>query len=837
MHVPPESVQGRQPDSQQASPKPQFAMPHESPESVEGVEGVKTKVSPLTWLRPRSVRAKIISLLMAPVICLMALWAFVAVTTVQHSSHLTRPQKTDARLLAQSRDVVTAAQAERSAALRYVSRPRADLLSVFIARAKDTDAALRNGLPSDIHALEPHLHARFDQFSKAAEHVPETRSQIKAFGARAPGDATRSQSVAKPRATVAASAARWADVYRSYTAVIEQGLAVGDVLTKATGNPRAARVAPEVPRAREMIARETLILDVARANGGLNSEQHRAFIASVVSQRLLLSAAADDVRPAAPGVVPVRAYQALGACEDSVRSAGPLPRVNCLSTASAWTNTVTPVTTALLRLESGADATATGREDGIPDSALGSSGSLVLLGLCGILLSLLISVRIGRDLIADLVGLRMAAAEVAERSLPQAMRQLDAGNKVDIDAEAPLQRHGNDEVGQIRSALNALHREALLLAYERASLKDAAQRAAVAKSVSDVYVNLARRSQLLLQQQFEVLDGLQRAAQDPNLMEDLFRLDHLTARMRRHTENLIILSGATPPRWWSEPVSLLSLLRAALSEVNDYPRVELLDIPERHLLGSAVADLSHLIAELLENALTYSPPTTTVQVRAERLATGVALTVEDRGLGMSHGRMAQANLRVQDPAAVNLMNTSQLGLFVVNRLARRTGVKVRLDNSAHYGVRATVLIPQTLLRARTGPVPRSSKAHPPHARRTRPGLPSLPPQPSMPAPHETAGPVSSPAPLPQRVRQAHLVPQLRTDPPPPSPQASRHDLPVETHRSPTAAQATITALESGWLRGRRAVRAVAVPADEAACPPEQAVARTQGGAPADRNTQ
>ncbi|MEU3462934.1 ATP-binding protein [Streptomyces sp. NPDC006733] len=761
----------------------------------------KLKFYELPWIRPRSVRAKIISLLMVPIICLMALWAFVTVITVQTASDLTRSQKINADLLAQSRNVVAAAQAERATALSYLAAPSREAHATFISRAKDTDAAIRGGLRVNTLDPRPNAAQRLDHLRKAAGSLTALRARVEASGERQTAGGNRPG----PRrgSTVEdATAARWADTYSSYTAVVDQGFSVSELLVAEIENYAVALVPMEILQAREMVSRESLILIVARDKGSMNDQLHREFLASVSTQRFLLNTSAGDLKPTDRDPRTELAYQALRTCEDAVSAAG--PRAGCSASRQGWEKTVQPVMTALLGLESQAGVQPQDQKDSLDNEVRSDSEVMIFLGLGGVLLSLLVTVRIGRGLMTDLASLRMTAAELAESSLPRALRRLDAGERVSIDVEAPIQRHGRDEIGQIRSALNALHRGVLHLAFERASLKEAVHRADIAKSVSDVYVSLARRSQPLLQQQFEVLDGLQRSTQDPHMLGELFRLDHLTARMRRHTENLIILSGSTPPRWWSEPVSLLSLLRAALAEVHDYPRVEMHDVPAHYLAGSAVADLSHLIAELLENALTFSPPTTMVRMRAEMLASGLSLKIEDQGLGMSQETMLQANRRVQEPPEDSLTGGGQLGLFVVNRLARRAGVKVRIGNSAQHGVTATVLIPRTLLRTQTRATPASVTPDPPSPspRPPRPSHPDpLPPPPDPPLQSETASTAGSGGSLPRRVRQTNLVPELLNAPGRPLSPASGLEA---GPRSPSAARATIVALQRGWQRGRGA---------------------------------
>ncbi|WP_377273981.1 sensor histidine kinase [Peterkaempfera sp. SMS 1(5)a] len=192
---------------------------------------------------------------------------------------------------------------------------------------------------------------------------------------------------------------------------------------------------------------------------------------------------------------------------------------------------------------------------------------------------------------------------------------------------------------------------------------------------------------------------MERRTEDPAELADLFRLDHLTTRMRRHAEGLIILSGAAPGRAWRRPVPLLDVVRAAVSEVEDYARVEVHRMPHVSVAGPAVADLTHLVAELVENATAFSPPHTRVHVRGEQVGNGYAVEIEDRGLGMGADAMADANRRIEAAQQLDLFDSDRLGLFVVSRLARRQSVRVSLRPSAYGGTTAVVLLPTTLLEA------------------------------------------------------------------------------------------------------------------------------------------
>ena len=208
-------------------------------------------------------------------------------------------------------------------------------------------------------------------------------------------------------------------------------------------------------------------------------------------------------------------------------------------------------------------------------------------------------------------------------------------------AEAPTLRVGDDEIGQVGQAFDAVRQTAIASAVEEAELR---------QGVNDVFRNLARRNQSLLQRQLTALDQMERRATDPEALDDLFKLDHLTTRMRRHAEGLIILSGAPPGRGWSAPVRIIDVLRGAVSEVEDYARVQVSTQSKAALSGSAVTDVIHLLAELIENATSLSPPYTQVRVSGESAGNGFAIEIEDRGLGMTTGAAGRAERPAHEPA-------------------------------------------------------------------------------------------------------------------------------------------------------------------------------------------
>jgi hypothetical protein len=217
------------------------------------------------------------------------------------------------------------------------------------------------------------------------------------------------------------------------------------------------------------------------------------------------------------------------------------------------------------------------------------------------------------------------------------------------------------------------------------------------KGVSGVFVNLARRTQVLLHRQLTLLDAMERRTPAGEELADLFRLDHMTTRMRRHAEGLVILSGAAPSRQWRKPIPLIDVTRAAVAEVENFERVEVRRLPRLSVAGSAVADVTHLLAELVENATVFSPPNTTVHIHGQLVANGFALEIDDRGLGMAPDALLDANLRLGGAPEFELSDTARLGLFVVSRLAQRQGIRVSLRHSPYGGITAVVLIPSALL--------------------------------------------------------------------------------------------------------------------------------------------
>ncbi|MFC7646093.1 sensor histidine kinase [Streptosporangium lutulentum] len=312
------------------------------------------------------------------------------------------------------------------------------------------------------------------------------------------------------------------------------------------------------------------------------------------------------------------------------------------------------------------------------------------LGLVAVVASLLISYRVGSGLTRELAGLRRSAIDLAEVRLPRVMEKLRRGEKVDVNAEAPpLEPLGSTaEVLDVAAAFDSVQHRAVDAAVEQARLRE---------GVGQAFRNLARRSQSLLQRQLKMLDGMQKQAEDPEALENLFRLDHLTTRMRRHAEGLVILSGGASGRRWRSSVPMEDVLRGAAAQVENYARVRIYSMEGVTVVGNAAADMMHLFAEIIENATVFSPPGSQVSVQGGVVGRGFAIEIEDRGLGLSPERLAAINERLASPPEFDPAETDRLGFAVVGLLASRYGVEVKLRVSPYGGTGVVVVLPTELL--------------------------------------------------------------------------------------------------------------------------------------------
>jgi len=339
----------------------------------------------------------------------------------------------------------------------------------------------------------------------------------------------------------------------------------------------------------------------------------------------------------------------------------------------------------LLALAVALRAALAGRSVAHSHAILISYGLLGVAGLVAIAVAVAATGSFGRRLSRDLAALAAAAEQLAGR--PVATRP---GRLPDPRADAAIlaAATATTEVAAAATAIASLRQRAAAATASESGLRD---------GLRQVFVSLAKRNQSLLQRQLRLIDTLEQKAADPAALADLFALDHLTTRMRRHAESLAILSGAAPGRSWREPVPVIDVIRAAIAEVEDYRRVSVLTAAEDAVVGPAVADMIHLLAELIENATLYSPSGTRVEIRAGRVANGFAIEIDDRGLGIEPDQLREINQQLASPPDFDLADADRLGLFVGAKLAAKHGVRVSLRPSPYGGTSAITLLPNSIV--------------------------------------------------------------------------------------------------------------------------------------------
>ncbi|MFI6354711.1 nitrate- and nitrite sensing domain-containing protein [Streptomyces sp. NPDC050743] len=324
------------------------------------------------------------------------------------------------------------------------------------------------------------------------------------------------------------------------------------------------------------------------------------------------------------------------------------------------------------------------------------TGAVVVIAL---LLAFILAGAVARQMSRSMRQLRNAAFGIAEQRLPMLVDQLSRTDPGRVDTRvAPIPITTKDEIGEVARAFDQVHREAVRLASEQALLRG---------NINAIFTNLSRRNQSLIEGQLTLITDLENNEADPDQLENLFKLDHLATRMRRNGENLLVLAGEEPGRRWDQPVPLIDVLRAASSEVEQYERIELSGVPEAEIHGRAVTDLVHLLAELLENATTFSSPQTKVRVTATRLPDGrVMIEIHDKGIGLTAEDFADINHKLANPPTVDAAISQRMGLFVVGRLSDRHGIRVQLRPSGEQaGTTSLVMLPDAITHGGGGEVP------------------------------------------------------------------------------------------------------------------------------------
>jgi signal transduction histidine kinase len=793
-----------------------------------------------------SIRSKIVALVAVPLVALLALWLFATTLTAGPAFRLLSAQTLLDSVTNPGKVLVGELQRERRLSLEYLSVPAPAASGLTVQRAATDRAAAdfrRAAGRADVRrAAGSTLRTRIDQMVTNLDGLDGNRRHIDARQMNPVGAAGLYNTMIDAG-------------YDMFTATATYGDQDID---------RQIRALTTIGRGEEYLSRADALVAGADAAGTMTGDVRAQLMGIIGTGSFLLTDGVGDLpaadRTAFQQISNGAAFTRLRTLEsrlvtDSVAgSRSPVP-------AADWQPAYDAADQQLRAFGQRADSALTRRATPVAAGILLRLALAGIVGLIALVVSIVVSVRVGRSIIGRLVRLRGEALEMAGERLPTVVRRLQRGEAVDVDVETPPLEYGRDEIGQLGHAFNEVQRTAVQSAVEEASVR---------RGINEVFLNIARRSQTLLHRQLALLDRMERRETKPDELEDLYRVDHLATRMRRHAEDLVILAGAAPGRGWRKPVPVIDVVRGAISEVEDYKRIDIRGVQPSAVIGRAVGDVIHLLAELLENAASFSPPQTRVEVAGQVLPNGYAIEIEDRGLGMSSEAIEAANRKLLEPPDFDPQDSARLGLFVVAQLANRHGIRVSLRPSAFGGITAIVLVPAELVTDAPGPmaltagpatpekadrplvgtgtddpnrrslaalqwqgteelrsitvprrppgeetihVPPASPAGPRPAsvaeglsaeglvQRRRRSAPPGPAVPTSPAP-AGAGDDRTTRELPRRIRQASIAPQLRG--PAPAPE----DAETQPMRSPEQIRALMSALQQGTTRGRLAAAGV-----------------------------
>ena len=480
-------------------------------------------------------------------------------------------------------------------------------------------------------------------------------------------------------------------------------------------------------------------------------------------------------------------------------------------TASQWYSSTSGTLARLRGVEQQVAASVVARAQQLHQGAADSARLSVILSVILLLAALAATFAVAGSIVRPLRRLRGDALQIASVRLPEKMLAIAGAEDPSAEADvAPVSVASTDEIGEVARAFDQVHREAVKLAANEAVLR---------RSMNGIFVNLSRRSQSLLLRLVKQIDSLEQSEDDPDRLASLFTMDHLVTRMRRHSENLLVFAGYEAARKQAEPLALPDLVRAAVSEISEFDRVEVNIQPDIAVAGQSVSDIVHLLAEILENATMYSPAHTRVQVTGEALPSGGAvINVADRGVGLPADRLAELNDRLENPPVADVSVSRHMGLFVVAHLAERHGVRVRLRPGERRGLAALVWIPERLI-MRHRPdswQPAAGRERQPRVveaagtdwfGKSTPARPARPAQDSPVTAGWRAAPTSTaaapadegltPAGLPQRTPRSNLFQETAGEPPASGGAAAR------PARSADRARAQLGAFQRGSLRVER----------------------------------
>ncbi|MFE7270210.1 nitrate- and nitrite sensing domain-containing protein [Streptomyces sp. NPDC057623] len=723
-------------------------------------------MSPRTGPRRRlgSIRLSLILLALVPSVTLAAVWSVTTIQMFSEGLRLRSQTGLSRSTGAMGTEATLALQQERSYSAVWLASRQEEARTALDAQRSRTDKAVAK------------LLAQSEEIQQAPARIKDRLYSVVASVSSL--EYYRGQ-VDKPTDIPAVQA------LGQYTSIIDDQIHAFQELSQVDDGDLTSQAGPLVSleHAAELVSREDALLTLASPSRKMDEKTWTEFAELVNTRRWLVE---DQILPSLTGgakaeterILASPQWRTLESVEDRVLAARAAARtegdIAVPDAQKEWRAALVKVSAeyeVLIRQQT------TGLLQRSADNARGlliKAASLSMGGLVALLLCVGMSWRITRSLSRRLHGLREATLSLAHERLPDVVTRLERGEKVDVELATPPLDYGHDELGQVAKAFNTAQRTAVHTAVELADTRRGFQK---------VILGIARQSQNLVNLQLTKLDALERAHQDPEVLKGLYELDSTASQLRRYEENLVIISGERPGRSWSEPVALIDILRSAVGEVAEYRRVEVHTEEEVHLAPPAVADVIHLLAELIENATLYSPAPAPVTVRAAMVAKGLAVEVEDRGLGLSEEDYASFNAQLAEPPqfdVVALADDLRLGMFVIARLAQRHGIAVTLRSSPYGGTTAIVLLPHdVVVRDIAAPdrdeVEHAGAAEPEEpVRESRPVVPARTTTEHTAAPEQSGTPERTAArvvrgdgliPLPRRVPQTSLAAELREETP------------------------------------------------------------------------
>ncbi|WP_344733949.1 sensor histidine kinase, partial [Spinactinospora alkalitolerans] len=642
----------------------------------------------------RSIRSQLNRTVLIPSITFLLLFAVLSGATLLQAFSL-RDAAAEGESGVGIHQVMVEVQAERRQAVQYLGDPSDRSLRLLREQTAATDEAVR--------AVEDALTPDSGDEAEIQDRTADLRTALN--GRSGLREEVMAGEVDRPAAL------------ERYSEIVDLGFQLYDAGgRRLQDGPAVAESATalELLRAQDLFSRADALLSGAIAADELTSAQQIDFAGLVDAARRGLDANGqtldDEVAAARSALLEGPEWREMNRIADAVAEREVTVAVDPVTgeeqtsleppaAVNDWREAADAVNTGLITLAGEQARAGVAVTDAAGDRALSIAIGGSILALFAGTLAYGVASKSANRLTGRLARLRQDALNLAREDLPKIVRRLERGDPINVEAEMHQLDYGDDEVGQVADAFNTAQRTAVGAAVKQAEIREGANR---------VFLGIAHRNQSLVQRQLQLLDRVEREEEDPDLLEDLFQLDHLATRGRRNAENLIILGGAQPGRRWRNPIPLVDILRGAISETEEYARVKLRIVPNLSLRGAVVADIIHLVAELVENATAFSPPHTKVHIHSEIVPKGVVVEIEDRGLGMSDEDYAGSNRTLSAAPEFDVMalnEDARLGLFVVARLAAKHDINVELCSSPYGGTRAIILIPAELIVSGDAPVP------------------------------------------------------------------------------------------------------------------------------------